>query len=175
MSAPRRKTAEARADLILERSLLGAIAALVPLPFIDDALLRRSRTTLLHELATAAGLRLDAAALAALTEAPRRSMVQRAGLGVLQRALRGAATPLRVAGRARAALETFQLATLLDHYARRHHRGLDLDADRAKALRRSFDEVIGETRLRLGDLRRPTAHAEALRTGFDARWTREPT
>jgi hypothetical protein len=145
---------------------------MLPVPLLDDALLRRARTALLRELASAARLRLDRACLATLAAERPGSFVRAAGAGIVGRVLRGATMPLRVAGRARAALETFQLATLLDHYARQHHQGLDLDADRAKALRRAFDEVIAETRLHLGDLRHPEAHAAALRAGFDEHWAR---
>jgi len=160
--------------LILERALLGALAAMVPVPLIDDALLRRSRTALFRELAEAARLRLDHDSLAAFVAAEERSAVRNAGVSLVSRILRGAALPIRVAGRARTALDTFQLATLLDHYARVHHEGLDLDSDRAKALRRAFDEVIADTRLRWSDLRRPADHAAALKARFDEHWARRP-
>jgi hypothetical protein len=158
------------AELILERAFLGALAALVPLPVVDDFLLRRSRATLVRELAARAGLRLDEAALKALLMERGGVRARSLALSVISRALRGAAIPLRVVERARDALETFQLAILLDHYARYHHQGLDLDADRARALRASFDEVIADTRIRLDDLKQPTAHAAALRTRLDERW-----
>lgn len=155
-------------DHILERSLLGALAALVPVPFVDDFLLRRARTTLIRELAERSRLRLDAASLDAFTSDRKASRVRELGVGLVTRTLRRAAIPLRLAGRAHAALETFQLATLLDHYAREHHRGLDLDVERARALRAVFEEVISATPVGLAGLRSPAQHAEALRTSFDA-------
>jgi hypothetical protein len=160
--------------LILERALLGAMAAMVPVPLIDDALLRRSRRALFQTIAEAGKLRLDRDSLAAFVAAEDRTLARSAGVSLVSRILRGAALPIRVAGRARTALDTFQLATLLDHYARAHHQGLDLDAERAKALRRAFDEVIAETRLRWSDLRHPADHAASLKARFDEHWARRP-
>ena len=142
-------------DHILERALLGAFAALLPVPFVDDFLLRRARTTLIRELAVRARLRLDEASLDAFTSDRKASRARDLGVGLVTRTLRRAAIPLRLAGRAHAALETFELATLLDHYAREHHRGLDLDVERARALRRVFEDVIAATPLGLAGLRSP--------------------
>lgn len=160
--------------LILERALLGAMAAMVPVPLVDDALLSRSRRALFQTIGEATKLRLDREALSAFVASEERSPARRAGVSLISRLLRGAALPIRIAGRARTALDTFQLATLLDHYARAHHHGLDLDAERARALRRAFDEVIAETRLRWSDLRHPADHAAALKARFDEHWARRP-
>ncbi len=157
-------------ELILERALLGSLAAMLPVPLVDDFLLRRSRRALFAALGRATRLRLSEPVLDVLVEDQRRSLLHRAGTGLVARTLRIAAMPLRIAGRARAALETFELATLLEHYARRHHRGLDLDERSAAALRTAIDETVGEVRFGLGQLREPRAHAEALRARFDERW-----
>lgn len=171
ITSPEADEAATSSALILERALLGAIAAMVPVPFVDDVLLRRARRALLREIATRARLHLDAPSLEVLAADPEVSRLARAGLGLVARALRGAAMPLRVADRARAALVSYQLATLLDHYARVHHRGLDLDVERTRRLRAAFEEVMRITPPQLGALRRPADHGTALRATFDALWT----
>jgi hypothetical protein len=157
-------------ELILERSLLGSIAALLPVPWVDDFLLRRSRRSLFVALARRHELHVSSAVLDVLVEDRDDSLVRTIGVGVLGRLVRYAGAPLRVAGRARAALETFELATLFDHYARAHHAGLDLDPPRAKALRAAMDDVAAAVRLGLSSVRDPRAHADALCARFDERW-----
>ena len=156
--------------LIWERALLGAIAALVPLPFVDDFLLGRARRALLREVAQRAHLALDDRALRVLAADRGRGVLRTVGVGAIARLARAAAVPVRVIGRARAALETLQVATLLDHYARAHHAGLDLDEARAQALRAAIDEASAAAPTGLRALRAPAAYMAALRAAFDTRW-----
>lgn len=164
---------QATDQLILERTLLGAIASLVPIPLLDDALLRRSRHALLRELASGQKLALSDEVIATIAHEPKRSTLDIASRGVVSRLLRQAALPLRLADRARSALATLQMATLLEHYARHHHRGPDLDETSAQALRDAMDQAVAAAPSLLQALRAPTAYADALRAKFDGLWKRE--
>ncbi len=158
-------------DVILERALLGSLAAMLPVPILDDFLLRRSRRALFSTLAKESGLALAKDALDVLVEDPSRSLLRTAGEGLVGRIVRLSAIPLRVATRARAALETFELATLFDHYARTLHEGGELYVPRARALRVAMDEALSGVRVGMAGLRDPRAHALALRARLDERWT----
>jgi hypothetical protein len=156
--------------LIVERSLLGALAALIPLPFVDDVLLKRARKALFLELARRARLYVDDEVIAILTAEPQRSMVGTVGVEAVSWLFRRATLPLTITARGRAALQTFQLATLFDQYARQHHSGLDLDVENAKKLRAAFDQVLAMLPPGLASLRRPATYGQRLREAFDARW-----
>jgi len=150
--------------LIFERTLLAAVASLLPVPFIDDYLLKRGRKTLLRDVGKRSGLELTDEVLDELATPPPASALARAGMGLAGRFTRGVALPLRVVDRARAALVTFERATLLDHFATRHKGQLSMES--AKRLRRRMDQALAAVPLR--SLRVPTGHADALRAAFDA-------
>jgi hypothetical protein len=161
--------------LIAERAFLGALAALVPVPFVDDWLLQRSRKALFRELARRARLYVDDKIVDKLIAEPKSGAVSALGLSALRRLFRRTTIPLVLAGRARAAIQTFQLATLFDHYARERHSGLDLDEESATKLRTAFDQVLATTPPGFGALRSPASYAVRLRQAFDTTWLKELT
>ena len=157
-------------ELILERTLLGSLAGLVPVPLLDDALVRRARRTLLRELGRGAGLHLDDKVLQIIADEPTSGALGIAGRSILARVVRETAWPLRMADVARSALATFQLATLLNHYVVKHHRGPDLDEVRAKSLRTTIDRAVKEGPSLTDVVRAPKAYADFLRQAFDRVW-----
>jgi hypothetical protein len=118
---------------------------------------------------------VDDAIVETLIAEPKGGAVSALGVGVLRRLFRRTAVPLLIAGRARAAIQTFQLATLFDHYARERHSGLDLDEESAKRLRAAFDQVLATTPPDFGALRSPARYALRLRQAFDTTWLKELT
>lgn len=157
-------------ELILERTLLGSLAGLVPIPLLDDVLVRRARHALLRELGRGAGLHLDDKALQIIADEPTSGALAIAGRSILARVVRETALPLRIADTARSALATFQLATLLHHYVAKHHRGPDLDAISAKSLRATIDRAVNEGPSLMDVVRAPKAYADYLRQSFDRVW-----
>ena len=143
---------------------MAGLASLLPVPLIDDYLLQRGRSVLLRDVARRSGVELADDVLKELTRPPGASFLARAGLGFAGRVLRGAALPMRILDRARAALVTFQRATLVDHWARTNEGTLTLEA--AKALRERMDAALVAVPLK--SWRVPSGHADALRAAFDA-------
>lgn len=157
-------------ELILERTILGSLAGLLPIPLLDDALLRRSRLALLRELGRSAGLHLDDKALQILADQPSSGPLAIAGRSILARVVRETALPLRIADTGRSALITFQLATLLHHYVGKHHRGPDIDEPAAKRLRAAIDRAIADGPELSQVVRSPKGYANFLRQSFDRVW-----
>ncbi len=130
---------------------IGAVAGAVPLPWVPDALARRVRGALVHDIATRHGLTLAPEARAVFAEpsgpnGPR---------GVLAQALRFAGTrialrvvtslgPLNALWPARSALQIFVLGHLFDRYIElsRTERGALIDLDEARRVRLAIDSAI---------------------------------
>jgi hypothetical protein len=142
----------------------------LPIPLLDDALLRRARLALLRELGRGAGLHLDDKALAILADQPASGALAIAGRSILSRVVRETALPLRLADTARSALITFQLATLLNHYVVKHHEGPDLDERSATRLRERIDRAVMGGPPFSQVLRSPRGYADFLRQAFDHIW-----
>jgi hypothetical protein len=139
--------------LILSHSLLAGAAGLVPIPFVDDLLADAVRAALLRRIAEIHKVDVDPQAIAALRSphSPHWSVLGAARLSVLaiggtRRMVRRLATSLLLMRRADEAVETFQVATLFDHYCARHHVGLGLDGDKARRLRHAIERAIARAR-----------------------------
>jgi hypothetical protein len=102
---------------------MGAGTGTVPLPWVPDALARRVRGSLVHDIAVRHGVALEAAAREALAarSAPgeKRGLVRQAvrfvGSTLAKRALTGLA-PIGLVGPVRGALDTYVLGHLFDRY-----------------------------------------------------------
>ncbi len=139
--------------LIIGRSLLSGLAGMVPVPALDDALVRGMRRGLLGSLAERRQVDIDQAALDVLcADGP---TVQPTTVWTV---LSSAIPVLRPRSWARRFLvgflllrrldevvRLFHLATLFDHYCARHHVGLAIDEAAARRLRPVFDETSKRT------------------------------
>ena len=139
--------------LILERAALAQVAALLPLPVIDDLLADAARATLLRKIAAARGVGADEAALSILSyvgafeeRGVPAALAAHTTRRLLRRAFRRLAVALHLVGHAGDFATTFALATLFDHYCARHHVGPGLDAARARELRAVIDAAIADAR-----------------------------
>jgi hypothetical protein len=134
--------------LIVLRSLLSGLAAMTPVPLLDDILAARVRRQTIRRIAEAR--RVDVTAEAVLAVADGRvappglktllsaSLVPR----LISRSARKALILVTAAQRADEALRTFAVATLFDHYCATLHVGAGLDGPRAKQLRADIDDAL---------------------------------
>jgi hypothetical protein len=133
---------------------MGAGTGTVPLPWVPDALARRVRGSLVHDIAVRHGTALEAAAREALAAraAPgeKRGLVRQAvrfvGSTLAKRALTGLA-PIGLVGPVRAALDTYVLGHLFDRYLTQ--RALSATArdprigdDEARRVRKAIDSAL---------------------------------
>lgn len=164
-------TAEARADAGLEEAgitsrtsaalgrpqftggrlgtytLLGAATGVVPLPWVPDAIARRVRGALVHDLTSRHGLSLTAEARSILvepagTEGPRGVVGQGVSFAIAR--VLGRFGPLAAIGPVRAALGTFVLGHLLQRYLEtaRIARSVRIDVEEARRVRRAIDQAL---------------------------------
>jgi hypothetical protein len=130
---------------------LGASVAVVPLPWIPDALARRVRGALVHDVAVRRGLSLTPEARAILAdpsgpEGPR-GLASEAlhffGAKLAARVLAGFG-PVRAVWPAQSALRTFVLGRMFDRYLARARteRAVRVGADEARLVRRAIDGAI---------------------------------
>lgn len=126
---------------------LGAASGVVPLPWVPDAIVRRVRGALVHDLTARHGLSLTPDARAALVAA---SSVEGAK-GYLQQGVTFALTrvlgrfgPLAMLGPVRTALGTFVLGHLLERYldTARIARSVRIDVEEARRVRRAIDQAL---------------------------------
>lgn len=137
--------------LILGRALSGTIVGMVPLPLLDDYLVKIVVGGGYRRLAAAQNVDLDGDAVSNLvfgkTQPPgwvdttATTIAYRLASQTWKRFL----LVLTAVRRAQLASRHFAALTLFDHYCQRRHVGLGLDAARALELRDSIGRVIAET------------------------------
>ncbi len=139
--------------LVMVRSVLVAVANVLPLPGVSELLVDLSRRGLVEHLAREHRVELDAGVSSVLLEeAP---AVQRLGilsslskLGTLlrrQKQLRRLFTGLQVLNAAEAGFRAFELGTLFDHYLSTYHMGQSLSEDQARTVRKTLLESCRST------------------------------
>jgi uncharacterized protein (DUF697 family) len=128
-------------------SAMGALTAVVPLPWVPDFVLQRIRGTLLHDVAAAHGLSLSEEARAILAE-PWSSSLPRGVLGQAARFLVARVTtrlgPLGWLSPARSAFSTFMVGHLFERYLEmaRTDQAIRIDEAEAKLIRKAMDASI---------------------------------
>jgi hypothetical protein len=153
-SLPRARVDQGRLGIY---AAMGAGTGTVPLPWVPDALARRVRGSLVHDIAVRHGLALDLAAREALAAraAPgeKRGLVRQAvrfvGATLAKRALTGLA-PIGLVGPVRAALDTYVLGHLFDRYLVQREQsaqpevphGPRIGEDEARRVRRAIDSAL---------------------------------
>jgi hypothetical protein len=137
--------------LILGRSLAGTLAGLVPVPMLDDWLLKVIVGGGFRRIAAAQNVDLDDQAVQNLvfgrTAAPGWATTTASAVAykIATRTWKRLLLVLTAIRRAQAASRTFAALTLFDHYCQRRHVGLGLDASRALELRDLIGRAIAET------------------------------
>lgn len=128
-------------------TMLGAASGIVPLPWVPDAIVRRVRGALVHDLTARHGLSLTPEARAVLIEPSGgdgpKSYVQQGVTFAVTRVL-GRFGPLAMLGPFRTALGTFVLGHLLERYldTARVVRSVRIDVDEARRVRRAIDQAL---------------------------------
>ena len=126
---------------------LGSLTGVVPLPWVPDAVVRRIRGALVHEIASRHGL--------SLTPEARRILANTSGVegprGLLAEAVVFASTkilgrlgPLAFLAPIRLGVTTFLLGHLFHRYLEtaRHGRAVRIDAEEARRIRRAVDQAV---------------------------------
>ncbi|HVH44840.1 MAG TPA: hypothetical protein VM925_20945 [Labilithrix sp.] len=128
-------------------TVLGAMSGVVPLPWVPDAIVRRVRGALVHDLTARHGLSLTPEARAILvepggTEGPR-SYVKQGVTFAVTRVL-GRFGPLAMIGPVRTALGTFVLGHLFERYldTARITRSVRIEVEEARRIRRAIDQAL---------------------------------
>ena len=150
---------------------LGGLTGAVPLPWIPDALARRVRGALVHEVASRHGLSLAAEARAVLAEpsgaeGPRgilKTAARFVGLKLLARV-----GPIGFIPPVRDALETFVLGYLFDRYLElaRSERAVRIDVEEARRVRQAIDRALVHALTSDPKDERVAVAPEELRDGF---------
>jgi hypothetical protein len=136
---------------IIARSLAGALASALPLPFLDDWAVGRVLGGGYKRIAASHQIDIDEDALATLVYGASKppSIVGVATGGILLRIASTASKRMMVilatVNRARAAARTFVTMTLFDHYCAKLHTGLAIDNATALALREEIGRAIDNT------------------------------
>lgn len=147
----RRDYLTANRRMILGRALAGTIAGAVPLPFVDDWLVRRVLGNGYRKIANAHRVDLQDAAVEKLVhgKSSPASWTEMAASGVAYRLATGGwkriLLALTTVRRARAASKTFVVMTLFEHYCAKLHVGFALDAPTALEVRDAIAESIDAT------------------------------
>ena len=126
---------------------LGSLTGVVPLPWLPDAVVRRIRGALIHEIASRHGL--------SLTPEARRILANTTGVegprGLLAEAVVFASTkilgrlgPLALLAPIRNGVNTFLVGHLFQRYLEtaRHGRAVRIDAEEARRIRRAIDQAV---------------------------------
>lgn len=128
-------------------TMLGAAGGIVPLPWIPDAIARRVRGALVHDLTSRHGLSLTPEARTLLVEpngaeGPRGFLSQSARFAVTK--VLGRFGPLALIGPARSAIGTYVLGHLLQRYLEtsRTARSVRIDVEEARRVRRAIDQAL---------------------------------
>lgn len=130
-------------------TMLGAASGVVPLPWVPDAIARRVRGALIHDLTARHGLSLSPEARAVLIEPAgangggAKSYIQQGVTFAVTRVL-GRFGPLAMLGPVRTALGTFVLGHLLERYIEtvRIARSIRIDVEEARRVRRAIDQAL---------------------------------
>ena len=136
---------------IIARALMGSLAGLVPLPFVDDMAVTRVLGAGYRRVAAAHQVDLTPEAINVLVHGTTKppSIGGMAIAGVVARVATRAARRMMVAiaavNRARSAARTFVAMTLFDHYCAKLHTGLALDGATALMLREEIIKAIDAT------------------------------
>lgn len=148
---PRRDYLAGQRRSIIARAIVGSLAGMIPLPFLDDMAVASILGNGYRSLASAHHVDLTDDAVNALVHG-QSSPPKLAGLavgGVLSRVATRAAKRMMVAiaavNRARSAARTYTFMTLFDHYCAKLHTGLALDGPTALALREEISKAIDAT------------------------------
>jgi hypothetical protein len=146
---------------------IGGYAGAIPVPLLPDAVLRRVRGALLHDLAARRGLSLTHDARASLSDPrgsnPTRTLASQAlrivGNGLAIRALR-ALGPFGFVRPLTGAVQTYVLGRLFDRYLDRHRtsHATTIDVAEASLVRAAIDGALA---------RAVTVHIEADATPLD--------
>lgn len=128
-------------------TLLGAASGVVPLPWVPDAMVRRVRGALVHDLTSRHGLSLTPEARSILvepagTEGPRGFVGQ--GMTFAITRVLGRFGPLAAIAPVRSALGTFVLGHLLQRYleSARIARSIRIEIEEARRVRRAIDQAL---------------------------------
>lgn len=128
-------------------TVLGGVSGVVPLPWIPDAIVRRVRGALVHDLTARSGLSLTPDARAVLVDPggpdnPRGLLSQ--GFTFVAARVLGRLGPLAFLPPVRSALGTFVLGHLLQRYldTGRKTRAVRIDVDEARRIRRAIDQAL---------------------------------
>lgn len=128
-------------------TLLGAATGVVPLPWVPDAMVRRVRGALVHDLTSRHGLSLTPEARSILvepagTEGPRGFVGHSVRFAVTR--VLGRFGPLAAIAPVRAALGTFVLGHLLQRYLEtaRIARSIRIEVEEARRVRRAIDQAL---------------------------------
>jgi uncharacterized protein (DUF697 family) len=128
-------------------TVLGAASGVVPLPWVPDAMVRRVRGALVHDLTSRSGLSLTPEARTVLvepngTEGPRGFFSQ--GVTFALTRVLGRVGPLALLPPVRSAIGTFVLGHLLQRYIdmARTERSLRIDVEEARRVRRAIDQAL---------------------------------
>ncbi len=128
-------------------TMLGAVTGVVPLPWVPDAVARRIRGALIHDLTARHGLSLTPEARAALVEPEKEKGARRyvnQGMKFALGQVLGRLGPFAAIGPVRAALSTFVLGHLVARYLERARTtpAVRIDFDEARRLREAIDEAF---------------------------------
>ncbi len=135
-------------NLILTRSVLSGIVGMVPVPYIDELLAGAVRAQLIRKLAAIRQVDVDENAVHALSEPAGSRVLGAAGIGALavgaaqprwRKMMGRVGTSLLVIRRVDEAVESFQIATLFDHYCARMHVGPGLDGHSGVLVRHAIE------------------------------------
>lgn len=128
-------------------TLLGAVTGVVPLPWVPDAMVRRVRGALVHDLTSRHGLSLTPEARSVLvepagTEGPRGFVGQGVTFAVTR--VLGRFGPLAAVAPVRTGLGTFVLGHLLQRYLEtaRIQRSIRIEIEEARRIRRAIDQAL---------------------------------
>lgn len=128
-------------------TVLGAASGVVPLPWVPDAIVRRVRGALVHDLTSRHGLSLAPEARSVLvepagTEGPRGFVSQGVTFAVTR--VLGRFGPLAFLPPVRSALGTWVLGHLLERYLEtaRAQRSVRVDIEEARRVRRAIDQAL---------------------------------
>lgn len=128
-------------------TVLGGATGIVPLPWVPDAIARRVRGALVHDLTSRHGLSLTPEARQVLvepagTEGPRGVISQGVTFAVTR--VLGRFGPLAAVAPVRSAIGTFVLGHLLQRYldGARQARAARIDIEEARRVRRAIDQAL---------------------------------
>ena len=142
--------------MIISRSMIASLAAIVPVPVLDDRLSYLVQRSMLRRLAREYQVDFDEEAMRSLVfgESAPPSIVNIAGstlaYKVLSRYLRKVLVTYMTAKRAQIAGRYFVRATLFDHYCAKLHVGMGLQRESALALRGVMSQAVEGTPGSLG-------------------------